>query len=34
VLALADERAARRFEREHGVDPRSVRGILGNLIGP
>jgi hypothetical protein len=34
VLALADERAARRFEREHGVDPRSVRSILGNLIGP
>lgn len=34
VLALADERAAARFEQEHGVDPRSVRSILGNLIGP
>jgi hypothetical protein len=34
VLALADEQAAKRYEREHGVDPRSVRSILGNLIGP
>ena len=34
VLALADAEAARRFEREHGVDPRSVRSVLGNLIDP
>lgn len=34
VLALADERAAERFERAHGVDPRSVRSVLGNLIAP
>ena len=34
VLALADEQAARRYQQEHGVNPRSVRSILGNLIGP
>jgi hypothetical protein len=34
VLALADDKAAQRFEREHGVYPRSARSILGNLIDP
>jgi Major Facilitator Superfamily len=34
VLALADERAAQRFEREYGVDPRSIQSVLGNLIDP
>ena len=34
VLALADEQAARRYEQRHGVDPRSLRSVLGNLIGP
>jgi len=34
VLALADEQAARRYEREHGVNPRSISRVLGNLIGP
>lgn len=33
VLALADEQDARRFQRDHGVDPRSVSGILGILGG-
>jgi hypothetical protein len=34
VLALADDRAAQRYEREHGVNPQSVRSILGSLINP
>ncbi|HET6449152.1 MAG TPA: MFS transporter [Conexibacter sp.] len=34
VLALADEHAARRYEREHGVNPRSLSSVLGNLINP
>jgi MFS family permease len=34
VLALANEQAARRYEQRHGVDPRSVGSVLGNLIGP
>jgi len=34
VLALADDKAARRYEREHGVDPQSLRSVLGNLIAP
>ena len=34
VLALASDRAARRYERRHGVDPRSVSSMLGSLIGP
>jgi hypothetical protein len=34
VLALADDKAAQRYERDHGVDPRSARSILGNLIDP
>lgn len=33
VLALADEEDARRFEARHGVDPRSVSGLVGGLIG-
>jgi MFS family permease len=34
VLALASERAAKRFATRHGVDPRSLESVLGNLIGP
>jgi MFS family permease len=34
VLALANDEAAKRYEAEHGVDPRSARSILGNLINP
>ncbi|HEU4701453.1 MAG TPA: MFS transporter [Conexibacter sp.] len=34
VLALADEQAARRFGAEHGVNPRSLRSVVGNLISP
>ncbi|HEX7290147.1 MAG TPA: hypothetical protein VF250_03380, partial [Conexibacter sp.] len=34
VLALANDAAARRFERRHGVDPRSVSSVLGHLIHP
>jgi hypothetical protein len=34
VLALADEQAAQRFKQRHGVDPTSIRSILGNLIDP
>jgi hypothetical protein len=33
VLALADEQDAKRFEREHGVNPRTLRGVLGALLG-
>jgi len=32
VLALADERDANRFQQEHGVNPRSVRGVLRGLL--
>lgn len=34
VLALADERAARRYEQRHGVDPGSIGSVLGGLISP
>jgi len=34
VLALADEQAARRYEAEHGVDPRSLRSVVGGLVNP
>jgi predicted MFS family arabinose efflux permease len=33
VLALADERDRAKFEREHGVDPRSLSSILQSLLG-
>jgi predicted MFS family arabinose efflux permease len=33
VLALADKDEAKRFKEEHGVDPRSVSGLLRALLG-
>jgi MFS family permease len=33
VLALADRRDAQRFKQRHGVDPRSVGGLVGALLG-
>jgi MFS family permease len=33
VLALADESEARRFQREHGVNPRTIGGLLQALLG-
>ncbi|HET6509641.1 MAG TPA: MFS transporter [Baekduia sp.] len=33
VLALADKSERKRFEQEHGVDPRSLSGILQTLLG-
>jgi hypothetical protein len=33
VLALADEKEARRYKREHGVDPRKAGNLLEGLIG-
>ncbi len=33
VLALADKDEARRYERKHGVDPRSPTSLLGGIIG-
>ncbi|MCW2984800.1 MAG: transporter, partial [Conexibacter sp.] len=33
VLALADDQDRKRFEREHGVDPRSLSTILQGLLG-
>jgi hypothetical protein len=33
VLALADRAEARRFERRHGVDPRSPTSLLGGILG-
>jgi hypothetical protein len=33
VLALADKEDAKRFQEKHGVDPRSVGGLLGGLLG-
>ena len=33
VLALADKDEAKRFEQEHGRDPRSIGGLIGALIG-
>ena len=32
VLALADKDEAKRFEREHGVDPRTAAGLLSALL--
>jgi predicted MFS family arabinose efflux permease len=34
VLALADKDDAKRFQKEHGVNPRSALGILQGLLGP
>jgi MFS family permease len=33
VLALSDDDDAQRFEQRHGVNPRSVGGILSGLLG-
>ncbi len=33
VLALADEQERKRFERRHGVDPRSLSTLLQGLFG-
>jgi predicted MFS family arabinose efflux permease len=33
VLALADNADRRRFERDHGVDPRSLSTVLQGLLG-
>lgn len=33
VLALFDEDDAKRFEKRHGTNPRTVNGLLGGLIG-
>ena len=33
VLALADEQAAREYEREHGVDPRSIGDLVQGVLG-
>jgi hypothetical protein len=33
VLALADKDEAKRFKEEHGVDPRTVSGLLRALLG-
>jgi MFS family permease len=33
VLALADEDDAKRFQREHGANPRTLRGVLQALLG-
>jgi hypothetical protein len=32
VLALSDEADRKRFEERHGVDPRSLSGVLGALL--
>lgn len=34
VLALADKDDAKKFQKEHGVNPRSALGILQGLLGP
>jgi hypothetical protein len=33
VLALTNRRDAARFKQRHGVDPRSLGGLLGALLG-
>jgi hypothetical protein len=33
VLALTSDKEAKRFEQEHGVDPRTIGGLLRTLIG-
>ena len=32
ALALVDERYARTFEKEHGVDPRSLGDLLSTFL--
>jgi hypothetical protein len=32
VLAIADKDEAKRFKREHGVDPRTAAGLLQALL--
>ena len=32
ALAIADDEAARAYEREHGADPRSARDLLGGIL--
>ncbi|HXE44249.1 MAG TPA: MFS transporter [Conexibacter sp.] len=34
VLALASDRAAKRFEQRHGINPRSITSLLQGLLGP
>ncbi|HEX5147267.1 MAG TPA: hypothetical protein VFV85_09600, partial [Conexibacter sp.] len=34
VLGLASPQGAKRFEAQHGVDPRSVTSLLGGLLNP
>jgi hypothetical protein len=33
VLALADKHEAERYRREHGVNPRTLGGLLQTLLG-
>jgi len=33
VLALTSDKEAKRFEQEHGVDPRTIGGLLRTLLG-
>jgi membrane peptidoglycan carboxypeptidase len=33
VLALVDDKDAKRFKEHHGVDPRSLGALLGGLLG-
>jgi MFS family permease len=33
VLALTSDAEAKRFEQEHGVDPRTIGGLLRTLLG-
>jgi len=33
VLALTSDADAKRFEEEHGVDPRKISGLLRAIIG-
>lgn len=33
VLALADEELASEYQREHGVNPRSIGGVLRGVLG-
>jgi hypothetical protein len=33
ALALVDDEARARYEREHGVDPRDATDLLGAILG-